>query len=74
MAKKSKKSVKELPPIGTKMEATHKGQKYKAVIIKNTNSPMGRVIKFQGKVYYSMSAAAKAFTNFPVNGWRYWKY
>ena len=71
---KRKKIKRELPPVGTKMEATFHGKKYKARIVKDKKFPGERAILFKGKKYYSMSGAAKAFTNFAVNGWRYWKY
>lgn len=69
-----KKIERELPPIGTVLHGKFKGEPYEAKIEKDDSSRNGRSIKFEGKLYPSMTAAAKAITKQPTNGWRFWKF
>lgn len=69
-----KKLIRELPPVGTKLNAKFHGIKYKANIVTDRKSPNGRAVKFDGRLYQSMTAAAKAITDYNVNGWRFWRY
>lgn len=74
MSKRGRKKVRELPPVGTILHGKFKGKPYQARIVKDENSRNGKSIKYNNKLYPSMSAAAKAITNQSVNGWRFWKY
>ncbi len=72
---KAKKKIKrELPAAGTIMKSKYKGVEYKARVIKDKNSSLGRAIKFNGKLYPSMTAAAKSVTKGSINGWTFWKF
>lgn len=53
-------------PEGTEFRATYKGQLYQGVV-----SNGGLMVN--GNSYTSPSAAAKAITNGPVNGWMFWQ-
>ena len=73
--KRQKEQIKrELPPIGTILEGKFKGTPYKAKIVGDKTSPKGKAIKFEGKLYLSMTAAAKSITKQSTNGWRFWKF
>jgi len=69
-----KKIVRELPPIGTVLSGNFKGTPYKAKIVKDTFQKNVKAIKYDGKLYPSMTAAAKAITKQSVNGWRFWRF
>ncbi len=71
---KRKHINRELPPIGTMLHCKFKGKKYNAVIVSDEKKTFKKLIRFNGKNYSSMTAAAKAITKASVNGWRYWKY
>ena len=74
-AKRKKKIIREMPPIGTELSGKFKGVSgYSAKIVKDAKSPKGKAIKFDGKLYPSMTAAAIAVTNQPTNGWRFWRF
>lgn len=64
--------AKQLPPVGTKLFSNYRGKKYEALIVENKKSPQGRAIKMKEKVYYSMTAAAKAITRNQSGGWSFW--
>ena len=68
------KRKRELPSIGTVLQKDYKGKLYKAKIVKDETSKSGRAIKFNGKIYKTMSASAKAITKSNVNGWLFWKF
>jgi len=74
MARKRKEIERELPPVGTALMAKFKGTAYKAKIVKDKNNASGRAIKYDGNIYQSMTAAAKAITKQSTNGWRFWKF
>jgi hypothetical protein len=65
---------RELPPVGTILNGKFKGKPYKAKIVSDKASSTGRGIKYEGDIYQSMSAAAKAITRQSTNGWRFWKF
>lgn len=50
------------------LRADYKGQRYSAALRKDGH------ISYQGKLYESPTAAAKAVVARPVNGWSFWKY
>ena len=72
--RKRTKIKRELPPVGTVLNGKFKGIPYKAKIVKDKSQTSHRAIKYDGKLYSSMTAAAKAITNQSVNGWRFWKF
>jgi hypothetical protein len=72
--KKRKKIKRELPPVGSNLKGKFKGQSYSAKIVKDVTSSNGRAIRYDGKRYSSMTAAAKVITKQSVNGWRFWKF
>ena len=76
MSQKRKRTniFRELPAIGTILIGKFHGNLYKAKIVKSSSSPIGREIKYNNKLFPSMTAAAKAITKNPVNGWRFWKF
>ena len=71
---KKAKIKRELPPTGTVLNGKFKGTPYKAKIVKDQSQKSGRAIKYDGKLYPSMTAAAKAITKQSVNGWRFWRF
>ena len=74
-AKQKRTKIKrELPPIGTALNGKSKGTSYKAKIVKDQSQTSGRAIKYDGKLYPSMTAAAKSITKQSVNGWRFWRF
>jgi len=73
MGKKGYRIGRELPPVGTKLSGKFRGVVYMAEIVGNNTKPGLKAIEFSGVKYYSMTAAAKAITKQPVNGWRFWK-
>jgi hypothetical protein len=73
--KRNKKKIKrELPPVGTVLTGKFFSEPYEAKIIKDKTRPEGKAIKFHGKLYPSMTAAAKAITKQETNGWRFWRF
>jgi len=72
--RKREKITRELPPVGTNLKGKFKRQSYSAKIVKDVTSPNGRAIRYDGKRYRSMTAAAKVITQQSVNGWRFWKF
>ena len=76
MEKKRKRTKidRELPKIGTILNGKFLGIKYKARIVSDKKAASGRAIKYDDKLYPSMTAAAKAITKQSVNGWRFWKF
>lgn len=76
MGKRERRKIdRELPPVGTELSGKFKGVcGYKAKIVKDSNCPTKKLIKFNGKLYTSMTAAAIAITKQPTNGWRFWKF
>lgn len=64
----------ELPPIGTSLTGKFRGVKYHAVIVEDPNSPLLKDVLYEGTLYKTLTAAAKAITGQPTNGWRFWKF
>jgi len=72
--RKRTKTKRELPPIGTALKGKFKGKPFTARVVKDKTNAIGRSIKYDDKLYSSMTAAAKAITKQSVNGWRFWKF
>jgi hypothetical protein len=71
-AKRERKRIaRELPPVGTTMVATYKGQAHTAEIVE-AEVPAGRAVKYGDQVFTSLSAAGRAVTGHGVNGWVFW--
>ena len=68
-----KKIARQLPPVGTTLTARHKGQSHTAVIVEAKDRPAGRAVKYGDQVFASVSAAGKAVTAHPTNGWAFWR-
>lgn len=54
-------------PNGTQLKATYKGKEYRAEV------KGGRIVSTGGKLFNSLSAAAKSITENNVNGLRFWR-
>jgi hypothetical protein len=67
-----KKIVRQLPPVGTTLTATYKGQAHTAVIVEAKDRPAARAVKYGDQLFASLSAAGKAVTGHPTNGWVFW--
>jgi len=75
MAKKRKhKYERVLPPIGTKLVGKFKGVEHFAEVVLAPQLREGRGISYEGKVFSTMTAAAKEITKQSVNGWRFWRF
>jgi hypothetical protein len=68
-----KKIARQLPPVGTTLTATHKGEPHTAVIVEAKDRPAGRAVKYGDQLFASLSAAAKAVTGHSANGWLFWR-
>jgi hypothetical protein len=68
-----KKIARQLPPVGTTLTATYRGQPHTAVIVEAKDRPGGRVVKYGDQLFASLSAAAKAVTGHATNGWVFWR-
>lgn len=74
MKKRARAKIdREIPAIGTVLIGKFKGVPYRAKIVKDAGSQNGKAIEYSGVKYSSMTAAAKAITKQPTNGWRFWK-
>jgi hypothetical protein len=71
--KPRQKINRELPPVGTKMTGRGRLKSYHAVIVKDPQAKSGKSVKLDGKLYSSLTAAAKSLTGYSINGWRFWK-
>ena len=67
-----KRIARELPPVGTTLTATYKGQAYTAEIVEAKELPAGRGVKYGDEIFSSLSAAGRAVTGHGVNGWVFW--
>jgi hypothetical protein len=67
-----KKIAGQLPPVGTTLTATYRGQSHTAVIVEAKDRPAGRAVKYGDQLFASLSAAAKAVTGHSANGWVFW--
>ena len=72
--KKRRRIKRELPAVGTILKGKFKGKPYTAKVVKDKTNVEGRSIKYDNKLYSSMTAAAKAIMKQSVNGWRFWKF
>ena len=72
-SKKTRRKVEhEMPPVGTRLRGQTKGQQvFASIVVADTKSGVG--ILFDGVVYRSMSAAARAATGNSTDGWLFWK-
>ncbi len=68
-----KRMARELPPVGTMLTATHKGQSYTAEIVEAKELPAGRAVRYGEKIFSSLSAAGSAVTGHATNGWKFWQ-
>jgi hypothetical protein len=68
-----KKIARQLPPVGTTLTATYRGQGHTAVIVEAKDRPAGRAVKYGDQLFPSLSAAAKAVTGHSANGWVFWQ-
>jgi hypothetical protein len=68
-----KKIARQLPPVGTALTATHKGEPHTAVIVEAKDRPAGRAVKYGDQLFASLSAAAKAVSGHATNGWLFWR-
>jgi len=64
-----KKIARQLPPVGTTLAATYKGQPHTAVIVEAKDRPAGRAVKYGDQLFASLRVAAKAVTGHSANGW-----
>jgi hypothetical protein len=68
-----KKIARQLPPVGTTLTATYRGQTHTAVIVEAKDRPAERAVKCGDQLFVSLSAAAKAVTGHSTNGWLFWR-
>ena len=68
-----KKIARQLPPVGSTLTARHRGQPHTAVIVEAMDRPAGRAVECGDQLFASLSAAAKAVTGHPTNGWLFWR-
>lgn len=68
-----KRIPRELPPVGTTLTATYRGQAHTAVIVEAKDRPAGRAVKYGDQLFASLSAAAKVVTGHSANGWVFWR-
>jgi len=68
-----KKVARQLPPVGTTLAATYRGQTHTAVMVEAKDRPAGRAVKYGDQLFASLSAAAKAVTGHSANGWLFWR-
>jgi len=74
MAKKRQGLERKLPPVGTSLKGKFMGREYYAEVVEAPHLKEGRGILYQGKIFSSMTAAAKEITKQSVNGWRFWRF
>jgi hypothetical protein len=67
-----KKIARQLPPVGTTLTGRSRGQPHTAVIVEAKDRPAGRAVKYGDQLFASLSAAGKAVTGHPTNGWVFW--
>jgi len=73
-AKRERKSIaRELPPVGTTLTATYKGQAHTAEIVEAKDRSAGRAVRYGDQLFPSLSAAASAVTGHATNGWVFWR-
>jgi hypothetical protein len=74
MTRKKQRYDRQLPPIGTKLKGKFMGREYFAKVVDAPHLKEGRGILYHGKIFSSMTAAAKEITKQSVNGWRFWRF
>jgi hypothetical protein len=67
-----KKIARQLPPVGAALTGRFRGQAHTAVIVEAKDRPAGRAVKYGDQLFASVSAAGKAVTGHPTNGWVFW--
>jgi hypothetical protein len=67
-----KKIARQLPPVGTTLTGRSRGQAHTAVIVEAKDRSAGRAVKYGDQLFASLSAAGKAVTGHPTNGWVFW--
>jgi len=67
-----KKIARQLPPVGTTFTGRSRGQSHTAVIVGAKDRPAGRAVECGDQLFASLSAAGKAVTGHPTNGWVFW--
>ena len=67
-----KKIARQLPPVGTTLTGKSKGQAHTAVIVEAKDRAAGRAVRYGDQLFASLSAAGKAVTGHPTNGWVFW--
>jgi len=68
-----KKIARQLPPVGTTLTATYRGQAHTAEIVEAKDRPGGRAVRYGDQLFASLSAAGRAVTGHGVNGWAFWR-
>ena len=74
MGKEKQRFDRHLPPIGTKLTGKFSGKGYSAEVVAAPDLKEGRGVSYRGKVFATMSGAAKEITKQSVNGWRFWRF
>jgi len=74
MSRKKQRYDRQLPPIGTKLKGKFMGRAYLAEVVEAPHLKEGKGISYEGKLFSSMTAAAKEITKQSVNGWRFWRF
>jgi len=73
-AKRERKRIaRELPPVGTILTSTHRGQSHTAEIVEAKELPAGRGVRYGEEIFSSLSAAGRAVTGHATNGWKFWQ-
>lgn len=68
-----KKITRQLPPVGTTLAATYRGEPHTAVIVEAKDRLAGRAVEYGEQLFASLSAAARAVTGHSTNGWVFWR-
>jgi len=68
-----KKIARQLPPVGITLTGRFRGQAHTAVIAEAKDRSAGRAVKYGDQLFPSLSAAGKAVTGHPTNGWAFWR-
>jgi len=67
-----KRIPRELPPVGATLTGRSRGRAHTAVIVEAKDRPAARAVKYGDQLFASVSAAGKAVTGHPTNGWVFW--
>ena len=63
----------DMPPLGTRLKSRTKGREEYAEVVEDAKAKSGIRILFRGKIYSSLSAAAREATGHSTNGWNFWR-